>query len=48
MRLMRKDDLHGHGLLELSEMLYLVHEVAAVHKFHHEIQTVLKRKEQLD
>ena len=42
-----EDDLHGHGLLELSEMLYLVHEVAAVHNLHHEIKAVLKRKREV-
>ena len=38
-----RGDLHGDGLLELSEMLYLVHEVAAVHKLHHEVKAVLQR-----
>ena len=32
---------HSHGLLELATVLDLVHQVAAVHKLHHEIQPVL-------
>lgn len=35
---------HCHGLFKFATLLYLVHQIAAVHVFHHEVQTVLQRK----
>ena len=37
---------HCHRLLELAAVLDLVHEIAAVHKLHDEVEAVLKKKEE--
>lgn len=35
---------HCHWLFKFATLLYLVHQIAAVHVFHHEVQAILKRK----
>ena len=36
--------LRCYGLLELSTLLYLVHQVPSIHILHHKVQSILKQQ----